>query len=147
MTAESWLQEMWERVRFSALEVPDDVNVIDLAGCAFLWVALIFLGFSYVAMPIMRSQVSPSFVHFLLADDRRGLLETVGYLVEADDGCSADGEDRDDRSNLFQVIPPVGRGATPRLHMGVHEHKVRGYDASPASALSPPAIRARSPTT
>ena len=59
MTAESWLQEMWERVRFSALEVPDDVNVIDLAGCAFLWVALIFLGFSYVAMPIMRSQVSP----------------------------------------------------------------------------------------
>ncbi len=67
MTAESWLREMGEHVRTSALEVPDDVNIIELGARALLWAVLIFLGWSYVSSSLMRSQVSPSFVHFLLA--------------------------------------------------------------------------------
>ncbi len=67
MTAESWLRQMREHVRASAVVIPADVNVIELGARTLLWAVLIFLGWSYVASPLMRSQLSPSFVHFLLA--------------------------------------------------------------------------------
>lgn len=50
-----------------ALFVPEDVNPIELAGRAVVWLGLLLLGWSFVWSPIERSQVSPTFIHFLLS--------------------------------------------------------------------------------
>jgi hypothetical protein len=50
-----------------SFEVPERVNPIVLTGRAIFWVGLVLLSWGYVLSPIQRSQMSPSFVHFLIS--------------------------------------------------------------------------------
>lgn len=50
-----------------ALSVSDKINEIELGGRALVWLALFLLSWSFVLTPIERSQVSPTFVHFILS--------------------------------------------------------------------------------
>ena len=56
-------REVWAR----AITVPSDVNPIELGARALLWVALVWMAWGYVFQPVVRSQMSPNFVHFVLA--------------------------------------------------------------------------------
>jgi len=70
------LGQLWA----AAWSAPDDVEPIELWGRAALWLGLLVLGLSYVTSPIVRSQMAPSFVHFLLG--RVNLVfHEAGHLV------------------------------------------------------------------
>ena len=67
MIAESWPREIWVRARASAVDIPSDVNGVELVARTLLWAGLIVLGWSYIGSSLIRSQVSPNFFHFLLS--------------------------------------------------------------------------------
>jgi len=70
------LRQLWA----AAWSAPDDVEPIELWGRAALWLGLLLLGWSYVTSPIVRSQMAPSFVQFLLG--RVNLVfHEAGHLV------------------------------------------------------------------
>jgi hypothetical protein len=50
----------------AAWNTPDEVNPFEFWGRAALWLGLVVLGWSYLSAPIQRSQMAPSFVHFLV---------------------------------------------------------------------------------
>lgn len=50
-----------------ATEIPDDVNPIELYARIALWAVLVVLAWTYIPQSLQRSQVSPSFVHFVIS--------------------------------------------------------------------------------
>jgi hypothetical protein len=60
------------RVRAAAVDVPADVNGVELVARTLLWIGLLILGWSYIDSSLIRSQVSPSFFHFLISRIDRG---------------------------------------------------------------------------
>jgi hypothetical protein len=56
-------RDVWQR----AIAVPSDVNGVELVGRAMLWTGLLVMSWNYVFQSIVRSQMSPSFVHFIVA--------------------------------------------------------------------------------
>jgi hypothetical protein len=86
----------------TALETPEDVNVLALGGRAFLWLVLLYYGWRFVAKDVYRSQTATSVFEFLLSTANL-VFHEAGHVIfiPLGDFMSTLG------GSLFQVLVPL----------------------------------------
>jgi hypothetical protein len=71
---------MWEWLLERSLSIPDRVNPIVVGARSLVWVGLFLLSWGYILSPIERTQVSPTFIHFMIA--RANLVfHEAGHII------------------------------------------------------------------
>ena len=60
--SDSLLIRVWQR----AFTVPERTHLGLIIACGIVWLVLLVLGWSFITMNIERSQMSPSFTHFII---------------------------------------------------------------------------------
>ncbi len=70
----------WEWLIERSFNIPDRVNPIVLGARGLVWVGLFLLSWGYILSPIRRSQISPTFIHFVIS--RANLVfHEAGHII------------------------------------------------------------------